>query len=307
MAEARKPFEEYLKEYTGYLHSVIDETYKHSREGVWILFEFIDNWVDLIPGEKGLFLEAVNSLSGIILLNSWKLTNWISYEILCGKYFEAIRNLRFIFEGSIYAVVIEDLIESKVWEKWRSLSSLGLKTEIFELWEECKSGRVYNRKKKRVKVSKVEKIVRKFVEAAGLSPEEEAKYIGAYVEILSQPELYLPMNAMIGKYCYLLGIGEDVQSLINLWHELSRYQHFSHPYLETACEKPEFVFLEIFDDKLFKLCLEFYFKTTDVLYAAIAWRFPKLREDINEINEMWEKMFNRSFALTKTVLGRERR
>jgi hypothetical protein len=304
MVEAKKPFEEYLKAYViDYLHEVINETYDYSQEGVWTLFEFIDNWIDLVPREKEHFLEAANSLSGIILLNSWKLTNWISYEVLCGKYFEAIRNLRFIFEGCIYAVVIEDLIESKIWEKWRSLSSISLKAEIFKLLEECKSRKVYNKRKKMVKVNKVEKIVRKLIEDADLPPEEKADYIEVYVKILSQSELYLPMKAMIGKYCYLLEIEKDEQNLINLWHELSCYQHFSYPYLTAAYENPELIFLEVFNENLFKLCLELYFKTVDVLYAAIAWRFPKLREMIKKINDWWEEKFSKSFTLAEKVLG----
>jgi hypothetical protein len=305
MVEAKKPFEEYLKVYTDYLHEVINETYDYSQEGVGTLFEFIDNWIDLVPREKEHFLEAANSLSGIILLNSWKLTNWVSYEVLCGKYFEAIRNLRFIFEGSIYAVVIEDSIESKVWEKWGLLSSISLKAEILRLLEECKDRKVYNKRKKMVKVNKVEKIVRKLVENAKLSPEEKADYIEVYVKILSQSELYLPMKAMIGKYCRLLGIEENKQNLINLWHELSRYQHFSYPYLTIAYENPDFVFLEVFNKNLFKLCLELYFKTIDVLYAVVAWRFPKLRERVKEINDWWEENFNKSFTLTKKVLEKE--
>ena len=120
-------FENYLKEYNGFLEDVRKETYTKHQTEAEMLFEFIDNWIDLVRRDKENFLQAANSLSGVILLNSWKLTNWISYEILCGKYFEAIRSLRFVFEGSVYAVIMEDAIESKVFGKWGSLSSLSLK------------------------------------------------------------------------------------------------------------------------------------------------------------------------------------
>jgi len=299
---AERPFETYLKEYTHSLCEVVDETYEYSLEGTHMLFEFIDNWIDLIPREKAHFLEAANSLSGIILLNSWKLTNWISFEILCGKYFEALRNLRFIFEGSIHAVVIEDLIESQVWRKWRSLSSIGFKAEIFGLWEICRSKRVYNKREKRVRRDKVGEIVRNFVIASGFSSQEKTEHINIYTEILSQPELYMPMGLMIEKCCKLLGIEEEEKSLKNLWHELSRYQHFSYLYLDIACEKPEFVFLEIFDKNLFELSLELYFKTMDLFYAVVAWRFPSLRSKIREMCDWWKKNFNKSFILTEKVL-----
>lgn len=110
-------FENYLQEYGGFLEEVRKETYEKYPTETGMLFEFIDNWIDLVLRDKENFLQETNSLSGIILLNSWKLTNWISYEILCGKYFEAIRNLRFVFEGSVYAVIIEDAIESRVFKK----------------------------------------------------------------------------------------------------------------------------------------------------------------------------------------------
>ncbi len=304
MAEAKKPFETYLEEYIGYLRKVIDETYNYSAEGTHMLFEFINNWIDLVPTEKTLFLEATNSLSGIILLNSWKLMNWISFEILCGKYFEALRDLRFIFEGSIYAVVIEDLIESQVWKKWQSLSSMCLKAEIFKLWEECRSARVYDKEKKEVVRGKVEELVKKFIVDSGSPPEKKVEHISVYTEILSQRELYMSVGSMIGKCCKLLRIEGEEENLRGLWHELSRYQHFSYPYLEISCKRPEFVFLEVFDRVLFESSLELYFRTIDLLYAAIAWRFPQLSDKIKEMNTWWKENFSKSFTLTKKVLRR---
>lgn len=303
MRKAEKPFESYLKEYLGSLYDVINETYESSPEDVRVLFEFINNWIDLVPAEKTRFLEATNSLSGIILLNSWKLINWISFEVLCGKYFEALRNLRFIFEACIHAVVIEDLIESKIWRKWGSLSSIGLKTEIFKLWETCRSGGVYDKKRKNVRRDKVREIVEEFIRDSDIPSEEKAEYAKVYVEILSQPEFYMPTESMVRKCCKLLGIEEEGQSLKDLWHELSRYQHFSYPYLEITLRRPEFVFLEEFDEEMFKLTLGLYHRTLDFLYAVLAWRFVHLRKEIVEVCTWWRKNLNRLFTLTEKVLG----
>ena len=150
----------------------------------------------------------------------------------------------------------------------------------------------------------MEEIVKKFVRDSGFSPQEKAEHIAVYVEILSQPELYAPMRLMIERCCRLLGIEEEEQGLKNLWHELSRYQHFSHPYLEMVREKPESVLLEVFDKNAFQLSLELYFRTMDLLYAVIAWRFPQLRKKVEEMDAWWKKNFNRSFALAEKVLGR---
>lgn len=296
-------FENYLKEYNGIMQKVGKETYERFPTETGMLFEFIDNWIDLIPRDKEKFFQATNSLSGIILLNSWKLTNWISYEILNGKYFEAIRNLRFVFEGSVYAVIIEDAIESGVFEKWRSSSTLRLKAEVFELWEECKKRKVYRRGK--LDMDKIKKIVVDFVNR-NLDPSRSGKakeYIGVYMKILSNDELYLSTGEMIEKCSDFLRIDKkDTEKIRKLWHELSRYLHFSYPYLEVIIENPEVCFLEEPNDELFKRSLAFYFQTLDFFYAVLVWRFANLREEIEKMCEWWKNNFNKTFSLTEKVL-----
>jgi len=121
------PLEKYYKVYGKVLKEVREETYRKFPGEAGMLMEFIDNWIDLIPIDERLMPGVMNSLSGILLFHLWKLSNWITYKILSGKYFEAIRNLRFLFEGSIYAVVIEDAIERVVYERWGALSGISLK------------------------------------------------------------------------------------------------------------------------------------------------------------------------------------
>jgi mannose-6-phosphate isomerase-like protein (cupin superfamily) len=98
--------EDYLKTYSVLAQVTRKETctkYPHETD---MLFEFVDNWPDLIKVSKEKNLEATSSLSGTILISSWRLTNWITFDILSGKYFEALRNLRFVFEGSVYAMIV---------------------------------------------------------------------------------------------------------------------------------------------------------------------------------------------------------
>ena len=295
--------EHYLEEYDGIMRGVRKETYKKYPTETEMLFEFIDNWIDLIPRDKEKFFRATNSISGIILLNSWKLTNWISCEILNGKYFEAIRNLRFVFEGSVYAVIIEDAIESKVFEKWRDLSTLSLKAEVFELWEECRKKKVYRDGK--MNLGQIKNIVVDFVHR-NLDPSRSKKakeYIEVYMKILSNEKLYLSTGEMIEECSHFLKIDkENARKLRNLWHELSRYLHFSYPYLKAIIENPEFCFSEVLDDELFKCSLTFYFQTLDFFYAVLVWRFADLREEIEKICEWWKNNFNKTFSLTEKVL-----
>jgi len=298
-------FENYIKAYTTIMQEVSKETHdKHPTE-TGMLFEFIDNWIDLVPRDKEKIFQTINSLSGIILLNSWRLTNYITYEILNGKYFEAIRNLRFVFEGSVFAVVFEDAIESRVFEKWESLSTLSLKTEIFQLWEECKRRKVY--RKGKIDVERIRKIVVNFIDQY-IDPsrrEEMQEYVEVYVKILSDKRLYLTINNMIEECGIFLKLNEEeVEELKKLWHELSMYIHFSYPYLETIIEDPEICFMDKFNEEMFKRSLTFYFQTLDFMYAVLVWRFADLREKVKKICEWWKKNFNKTFNLTERTLDR---
>lgn len=299
------PAENYIKMYALTLQEIREETYQKYPSETGMLFEFIDNWIDLIPRDRERFLQATNSISGIILLNSWKLTNWITYEILNGRYFEAIRNLRFIFEGCVFAVILEDVIESTVFEKWGGLSALPLKAEIFRLWEECKRKRVC--RKGKIDKEMVRRIVTNFVDK-NIDPSKKEvvqEYVEVYTRILSNKKLYLKTSKMIEECRSFLKLDEyDVREMKKLWHELSKYLHFSYTYLEVIIEDPGFCFLERFNDKLFKLSLKFYLKTMDFLYTVLVWRFKDLREEINRMCRWWRNNFNKPFGLTEKTFRR---
>ncbi|MCD6095458.1 MAG: hypothetical protein J7J99_02720 [Thermoprotei archaeon] len=82
------PLEKYYKVYGKVLKEVREETYRKFPGEAGMLMEFIDNWIDLIPIDERLMPGVMNSLSGILLFHLWKLSNWITYKILSGKYFE---------------------------------------------------------------------------------------------------------------------------------------------------------------------------------------------------------------------------
>ena len=296
-------FEDYLKTYSVLAELTRKETFaKHPYESD-MLFEFVDNWPDFARLLNQRLAEISNSLSGIILVNSWRLTNWISFDILSGKYFEAIRNLRFIFEGSVYAVVVEEAIEDRVFERWETLSKLDLKAEIFELWEECRQKRV--REKGKVDGEKVKQVVTDYVatriDASKKAREQE--YIGIYTEILCDERLYLSIDKMLRKCAGFLRLDDsDVAKLQKLWHELSRYQHFSYPYLKAVIDDSELVLVEKLNDDLLKHSLSFYFDTLDFFYAVLAWRFEYLRKAIREMCEWWRTNFHKTFAMTEKTL-----
>jgi hypothetical protein len=303
--EKREPtFEDYVTQYLRIAQLARKETYQKHQPETEMLFEFVDNWPDFIKFFKENNLEIGNSLSGIILLNSWRLTNWITIDILSGKYFEAIRNLRFVFEGSVYAVLVEDIIETAVFEKWKKISTLDLKAEIFELWEECRRKWVCH--KGIVDTEKVNRIVRGYVTARidASKKDRMEEYIGIYSEILSDARLYLSTARMLQPCAGSLKLDDsDVVQLRMLWRELSRYQHFSYPYLKAVVDDPELVLVEELNDDLLKQSLSFYFGTLDFFYAVLAWRFQYLRKQIKEMCDWWSTNFHRTFDKTGKALA----
>lgn len=300
-----KALESYYELYGSMLREVREETCRKFPEETGMLVEFIDNWIELIPRDKQLLYMVINSLSGILLFYLWRLSNWVTYEILSGRYFEAIRNLRFLFEGSVYAVVIEDAIERRIYEKWKALSGIDLKTEIFMLWDECRRKRVKG--KKGVDVDKVRKIVASFInQHADLSDPKRREYIEVYTQILSDERLYLPVSRMIDEALELLGLDQNFgERLGNVWRELSSYLHFSHAFLKAILKAPELLSLEAMNKELFKKSLNLYFETLDLYYAVLAWRFPRLRENIKRVVEWWKEAFNKTFNLTETFLKQQ--
>lgn len=211
-------FDDYFKTYVSWLQDVAKETHqKYPTEAVMI-FEFIDNWIDLFPKDDDRFIQTRNSLSGIILMDSWKLTNWIGFEILCGKYFEALRNIRFLFEGCVFSIIIEDVIEGNVWNKWKNLADLWLKKDIFTLWEQCKKKHVVHHKK--LDTELVHKIVTNFVNQTMEKGRENQipEYVDVYSKILSDLRLYLNTTMMIRECITHLNLDEnDGKSLVQTW------------------------------------------------------------------------------------------
>lgn len=297
------PLEKYYKIYGSILREVREETYREFPDETRILIEFIDNWIDLIPRDKELMHGVMNSLSGILLLYLWKLSNWITYEILSGKYFEAIGSLRFLFEGSIYAVVIEDAIERVVYERWGTLSGIGLKAEIFKLWDECRRKRVVE--KGNVNMDKVKEVVGSYINrhATKLSEDKRKEYLEVYVRILSDRRLYLPVSSMIDEALKLLKLDNKFANrLRDVWRVLSRYLHFSHAFLEAILNNPALLSLEVKDPAMFKKALSLYFETLDLYYTVLAWRFLRLRKNVKNVIEWWEQYLGRTFSLVKAFL-----
>lgn len=295
--------EDYFEEYDTNKQRVRKKTFEKYQAEARMLCGFIDNWFKLIPRENW-FSEAVDSLPGIMLLNSWKLANTITCEILSGEYFEAIRNLRFIFEGIIHALLMENVIESLPYEERKNIAPLPAKVHMLKLWEECK--RKKNSNENHETKVEVEQIIFKYISNhTELHKIDEApRLIDALTKLLSDKRLYVPTTKMVELCAETLRLDSyDVQTLKKLWRDLSGYQHFSHTYLETIITRPHLCFWEKLDDELFTQTFDFYFNVMDYFYATLAWRFDDLRSKINEICQTSKKGSAREFKLTSKVLN----
>ena len=155
----------------------------------------------------------------------------------------------------------------------------------------CKGKRVYE--KRRINVNKIKRIVASFVNQR-MDPsktKEAEEYIEVYTEILSDKRLYLSTSKMIEESARILKIEEnDVRELKKLWHELSKYLHFSYPFLEAILNDPEFLLIEKSNDELLDKSLNFYFETLDFFYSVLAWRFSDLRDEIMKMIKCWKKL-----------------
>lgn len=294
--------EGYFEEYDANKLEVRKKTFEKYQAEARMLCGFIDNWFKLIPKENW-FSEAADSLPGIMLLNSWKLANTVTCEILSGEYFEAIRNLRFIFEGIVQAVFIENVVANLPHEEQQDLAPLPAKVRMFQLWEECK------RKKGNTENPETDKIEGTVLQYMSKHTElhkvdETARMTNTLAKLLSDERLYVSTTKMVELCAETLHLDSyDVQTLKKLWRDLSSYQHFSHTYLETIIMRPHLCFWEKLDDNLFRQSFNFYFNVMDYFYATLTWRFEDLRTRIREICESLKNGYAKEFRLTSKVLN----
>jgi len=292
--------EKYIKTYQSYLEKVRKKTYKHFPEETNMIVEFINNWIDIVPVGKE-WEKYIHSLPGVLFFCLWKMSNWIGYEILSGKYFEAFRNCRFVFEASILSVIMEDAIESRIYEKWKSLSAFDLKCEIFRLWEELRDKGVYKRKENRKK--KIRRFVKEYISKSNLLEEKKKEYLEVYCSILCNERLGYTTPKMIEECKRFLPIEEKEQLLKGTWKILNKYAHFTYIFCDIVLDNPEFVFIETMNADIFKKCFRAYFTTIDLFYCVLCWRFPKVKERIKDkIISWWNKNFSLHLELTERVI-----
>lgn len=292
---------EILKTYKELVDEVVEESFKKEKELATSLLELLNNWIDLSDLLKLYKDEWFHTLSGALFVYLWRSYGWIIYEILSGHYFEALKDLRFLFEGAILSLHFEYFIDKKIYEKCKRYGEIGLKVEILELVEDfrriCFSTKDLSKEKYQ---KSIKKKVRKMIESSSLRAKEKEEYIELYSEILSQPELYWGVGKIIKEFGKEFNL--EVGILEKAWSELSGFTHFSSKFLDTILRKPTILWVNDFDEELFKKCVDLQFLTFDLLCAVLAIHFPEIREKIKKILDWWKRNANREFKLVEGVL-----
>lgn len=303
MEEKEEPFEIFMKTYKELVDDVVYETFRREEELATSLFEILNSWIDLSNLIKEYKDEWFHTLSGNLFVYLWRGYGWIIYEILSGHYFEALKDLRFLFEGAILSLHFEYFIDKKIYERYGHYGEIGLKVKILELVENfrriCFSTKNLNEEKYQ---KSIKRKVRKMIESSSLPEEEKKEYIELYSEILCQPELYWGVGKIIKEFGKEFNLGEHVGTLEEAWSELSAFTHFSSKFFDTILRSPEILLINNFDEELFKKCVDIQFLTFDLLCAVLVIHFPKIKKKIKEILDWWERNAKRRFEITGKIL-----
>jgi len=93
------PFEMVIEVYKEIIDEAIYGSFRREEKRATSLFELISNWIDLsdvIEKYKDVWYQT---LSGNLFVYLWRGFGWITYEIVSSHYFEALKDMRFLFEG----------------------------------------------------------------------------------------------------------------------------------------------------------------------------------------------------------------
>jgi hypothetical protein len=305
-------WEDWVQEYEEYLKEVRKETFSSCPKEYKAIMECIHDAIDLYSRGKEEWEQAPHSFSGILRNYLFKLNCWISYEIISGKYFEAMRDIRFLYEGAILSVIIEDAIEGAILKKYGSaIIEKELKDEILDLWVIARYRKRIYKKRNKKRREAAEKIVEDYFQKMPLremTKEEKKEYIRTYTDILSDERLGYGMKKMINetlkemKENFRISIEEDLKTKFeNLWRELSSFSHFTRFFKEISQDVP-FIFVEKLNEKWFQQCFENYLLTLDLFYSVCLWRWPKIKERVKRLIELWEKDLDITFELSSIIL-----
>jgi len=173
--------------------------------------------------------EIIHSVQGVLFPYLWRESYWIVYEILTGHYFEALRDLRLMFEGSLLPLAYDCLVDAKTYEESGFLVAFDVKAEMIEIAERLREKR---RQLGNIDDEKFESSVREEVwdfirdKGAGLDEKTRREYIEVYSKVLVQPGFYYSVPKLITEFVRDCNLEEFEEKLKKAWAELYLYTLF---------------------------------------------------------------------------------
>lgn len=113
MTSCQDSIKSFLETYKILVDEAIDETFKREKDLAAELVALLSDWIDLsklIEKYKDLWHHT---LSGTLFVYVWRCYGWIIYEILSGQYLEALKDMRFLFEGTFLSLHFDYYIDKK--------------------------------------------------------------------------------------------------------------------------------------------------------------------------------------------------
>jgi hypothetical protein len=288
-------------------NEVIRQTCKNSQYEVEMLIGILNNWIDAADlFKKYKIEEIIHDVQGVLFSYFWRGNCWIIYEVLTGHYLDALRDLRFMFEGSLLAFIYNELIDSRTLEKFGFRVKFDVKAEIIELAEELRErirqlGDVCHEKLRDIVQRKVEDFIRD--KGAGLDEEKRREYIEVYSEVLVQPEFYYSVPRLITEFVRGCGLEEFEEKFKKAWAELCLYTHFSRKFFKWIMKKPHELWVEDYNEELLKKCCELYITISDLLFSILLLSYSRIREAISKIVKWWMENFGIKLEMTEKMLN----
>jgi len=217
------------------------ETLEKNREKADILVEHLNNWIDTIRPIIKNNPELNRSLIGVKFIDTFAEMRLTVFSIFSGCYFQAVRNLRFIFESMTHAYYLESEFEEIFPDLFLELIDQPDDAVDFQKRLEDRLRIEYPQRKGQ------------FRDITGFSV------------------------TTIDKLPFLL---DEKESLKITYRKLSRFVHPAPEQIRKVIENPDLIFTFFYNEEFFNECIELTDEVMDLTFAVVLHRFPDVKEKI---------------------------
>lgn len=300
-----QPLESLFETQCGIFRDIMKETVQHNPEGITILVEHFNNWLEIVLGrDQYTDEEMINSVSAVFLYLLGKQLQWVIFAVISGAYFQVLQTLRFVFESIINAHFIDEWFDREIVlrESDKLGASIDLKLEILQLIDEKRDT---SRKKDFSKedTQKAFAVIEKFFESVPKT--DRNRYLkNLYEEVIQ--EYYQKLKNIGGRKGLIAQLPDHTfsrsnkEALIDLYGHLSKYSHLTSHVLKFIIDDPSQIFTPSFNDGLFNECIQLLTSVMDVFIAMAYLHFERL-----EVTDwLYRSVHDLQMPLSQKVLER---